>query len=224
MEDGTSYIISDLHLGSEFFRREAFLGWLEQLPEGARLVLNGDVVDDPRKALPVAHVEVVGRLVEESRRRPVVWVYGNHDRTFCLPDPGQIRFVDQWRIGNRLLVVHGDNLDAVMPRHWLFKWVFRRLHALLTRLGLRPMHVAEYAKRWGFLYRVLNQHVARNALAAARVSGFESIVCGHTHAPMDVRRNGHRYLNTGAWTEEPLHYLKVGATDIELKVFEAQRG
>ena len=71
------------------------------------------------------------------------------------------------------------------------------------------MHVAEYAKTWGLLYRVLNERAARNAVPVAEQSGFEAITCGHTHAAMDIKQGGKRYINTGAWTERPLHYVRV---------------
>ena len=219
-----SFVVSDLHLGSEFFHKTEFLAWLDQLPAGARVIFNGDIIDEPKHPLPEAHVEVVDRLVEESRRRPLVWVRGNHDVGFDLEDPGEIEFADRWEIGRRLLLVHGDDLDDVMPRHGLFKWVFKRFYRLLVKLGAPRVHVAEYAKKWGLLYRVLNDHVARNALRVAKRLGFESIACGHTHAAMDVQRDGHRYLNTGAWTEKPLHYLEIDEETIQLKIFEGGNG
>jgi len=222
MSAETSFIISDLHLGSSYFHREPFLAWLTQLPPEARLILNGDIIDAPKKPLPDAHREVLDRLVQESYRRPLVWVYGNHDAKFVLEDPGRIQFVDRWECGRRLLVVHGDGLDRLMPRHEVFKWVFRRFHRLRVVLGFRNVHVAEYAKKWAFLYRVLNEHVARNALRAAANLGFVAVACGHTHAPMDLQRNGRRYLNTGAWTEKPLHFLEVNGEEISLRVYEGE--
>ena len=113
----------------------------------------------------------------------------------------------------------GNNLDDLMPRHSLFKWAFRRIHHLFVALGLRDMHVAEYAKKWGLIYRLLNEHVARNAVRVIEQLGFEAITCGHTHAAMDIERGGKRYINTGAWTERPLHYLRVNTTSIELCVY-----
>ena len=219
-----SFVVSDLHVGSDFFHKTEFLAWLDQLPEGARLILTGDIIDEPGDPLPEAHVAVVDRLVEESRRRPLVWVRGNHDAKLDLEDSGETEFADKWEIGKRLLLVHGDDLDDVMPRHGLFKWVFKRFYRLLVKMGAPRVHVAEYAKKWGFLYRVLNDHVARNALRVARTLGFEGIACGHTHAPMDVERDGYRYLNTGAWTEKPLHYLEIDETTIQLKIFEKGNG
>ena len=214
-----TYIVSDLHLGSEYFGRENFLRFLDGLPDGAGLVLNGDTIDEPGDPLPAEHERVLERLVDESRRRRVVWVYGNHDETFALPDPGGVEFVRRFEVDGRLLVVHGDQLDSVMPRHGLFKAWFKRLHRLRLRLGFQDVHVASYAKRWGLLYRVLSNHVARRALAAAERGGFEAVTCGHTHAPMEIERQGRRYLNTGAWTEEPHYYVVVAGGRIDLKVY-----
>ena len=122
-------------------------------------------------------------------------------------------------MNRRLLVVHRNQLDEVMPRHRFFKWVFKRFHRLLIALGGRNMHVAEYAKKWNFLYQVLNKNVVHNALRVACELNFEAIACGHTHAAMDVERNGRRYFNTGSWTEKPLHYLLVDAELIQLRVY-----
>ena len=219
--DDDTYIVSDLHLGSAYFRRENFVRFLDTLPAGARLVLNGDILDEPGDPLSPEHAAVVRRLVAESYERPVVWVHGNHDESVALDDPGRIQFVRRWAVDDTLLVLHGDQLDGIMPRHGLFRSLFKKLHRLRIRLGFADVHVAHYAKRWSLLYRVLNEHVARRAIEAARREGFGAVTCGHTHAPMEWERDGHRYLNTGAWTEEPNHYVSVteGGDKVELQVF-----
>jgi UDP-2,3-diacylglucosamine pyrophosphatase LpxH len=218
--DGDTYIVSDLHLGSAYFRLENFLRFLDELPEGVRLVLNGDTIDEPGDPLPTAHEAVIGRLVAESLQRSVIWVHGNHDESFALADAGNIQFVRRWEVADTLLVLHGDQLDGVMPKHGLFKKTFKKIHRLRVRLGFPDIHVAHYAKRWGLLYRVLNEHVARRAIDAARRDGFVAITCGHTHAPMELVRDGCRYLNTGAWTEDPNHYVAVTDGDkVELRIF-----
>ncbi len=121
-------------------------------------------------------------------------------------------------------MIHGSDFDELMPRHGLFKAVFHLLHDLRGVLGFRRVHVAEYAKKWEFLYRVLNEHVAHNALRAAAGRGFAAVSCGHTHSPMEVEREGCRYYNTGAWTGEPLHYLQVDTEGIALRVYEPRSG
>ncbi len=218
--DEPAYIVSDLHLGSEFFYRECFLAWLRQLPAGARLILNGDVIDDPTEQLPPAHAAVLRELAAAAAQRPVVWVRGNHDDGERHPGNSGMQFVDHWLIPGQVLVMHGDFLDDVMPRHEAFKWVFRRLHALRLLLGARRVHVAEYAKRWRLLYDVLDRHVARNAARRARELGCPTIVCGHTHAVTDRLIEGVRYVNTGAWTEKPLCYAVAGPDGVRLEEFD----
>ena len=215
-----TFVVSDLHLGNEYFSHEKFLSWLDGVPEGAQLILNGDIVDNPVVELVAEHHSVLQRLVKESEERLVVWVYGNHDRDFKLEDFGQIQFTNRWEIERRLLVVHGDELDGLMQRHRLFKLAFKFLHRLRIALGLPDVHVAKYAKKWGFLYRVLNDHVAHKALDEAAALGFEAVTCGHTHASMDLERGGTRYLNTGAWTEEPHYYVAVSADGINLFCYQ----
>ena len=214
-----AFIVSDLHLGSAYFSHRPFLAWLDSLPEALPLILNGDVIDDPRHPLNQVHQDVLGRLVAESHQRPLVWVYGNHDEDLHLAETGRIQFARHWAIGHRLLIVHGDDLDEVMPRHYYFKKFFKWVHRLRIRLGFPDMHVAQYAKKWGLLYRVLSQHVARKALRLARSQGFAAVTCGHTHAALDLREDGVRYLNTGAWTETPHHFIAVTPDDIQLCVY-----
>jgi len=220
MSDESFFIVSDLHLGNSYFNQEVFLNWLDQLPDRATLILNGDVIDEPKRVLPAEHERVLERFIAESKRRLVVWVYGNHDADFHMENTGEIQFAHSWEIDKRLLVVHGNDLDDVMPRYGVFKWLFRRFHRLCVHLGFGDVHVAEYAKKWNLLYRVLNERVARNALRTAEQLGFSAITCGHTHAAMDIQRGGQRYLNTGAWTERPFHYIWVGRNEIELRVYE----
>jgi hypothetical protein len=107
-----------------------------------------------------------------------------------------------------------------MPRHGLFRAVFKILHRCLILAGFPNVHVALYAKKWGFLYRVLNDHVAGKAIREAEARGFAAITCGHTHAAMELKRAGRRYLNTGCWTEEPHYYLRVQGERVDLCVFD----
>jgi len=85
--------------------------------------------------------------------------------------------------------------------------MFKMLHKLRVMLGARPVHVAQYAKKWPMLYKVLRENVLKNAVNCALENGFEAVTCGHTHFPEDTTFKDVRYINTGAWTESPTHYL-----------------
>jgi hypothetical protein len=56
----------------------------------------------------------------------------------------------------------------------------------------------------------------RNAVNVARENGYEAVTCGHTHFAEDMVVNGVRYINTGAWTEFPAHYLHISQDNMVL--------
>lgn len=210
-------IVSDLHLGSSHFLHEAFLHFLETLPEDSSIVLNGDIIDSPHAELPASHQKIIDWLRQESFRREVVWILGNHDADYTIQDPGQITFARHFNIDQRLLIVHGDDFDQIMPNSIWFIKLFKSWHQLRLRLGASPVHVACYAKKWRFLYRILTRQVMRNAVRCAKENSFEAITCGHTHYPQDIQVDGVRYINTGSWTETPACYLSVNQKAMTLK-------
>ena len=212
-------IISDLHLGSRYSFVDQFATFLDRLPVATGLVLNGDIVCRLKSGkLPSRHEEILDRLREESLRRPVVWVWGNHDENFMPQDPGKIEFRLHHNIG-RLLITHGIHFDTVMPRHQAFILLFRFFHYTRMALGAPSVHVAQYAKKFRLLYRVLLDEVAENAAQFARQHGYEAVVCGHTHHVEERKIGGIRYFNTGAWTEMPLCYLEVRDSEWHLRQF-----
>ncbi|MEW6440897.1 MAG: UDP-2,3-diacylglucosamine diphosphatase [bacterium] len=216
MPERSATIVSDLHIGSPYFLREPFLCFLERIPPSHELILNGDVIDDPRRPLGLQDQRVLRRLREESRQRRVIWIRGNHDGRYTLENPGEIEFAAVCDLGKRLLVAHGDDFDQVMPRSLAFMMVMKALHGVRVRMGAPPVHVAQWAKKWGRLYRVLRENVMRNAVRYARENGYEAVTCGHAHFAEDRMLDGIRYINTGSWTETPLFYL-VAEQEISLR-------
>lgn len=104
-----------------------------------------------------------------------------------------------------------------MPPHKGFIILFKMLHNLRIKLfGVESIHVAHYAKRYPHLYSVLTRHVSKKAIKYAKQYEYKAITCGHTHFIEDKIIKGIRYLNTGAWTEEPICYILVTDDNIEL--------
>jgi UDP-2,3-diacylglucosamine pyrophosphatase LpxH len=209
-------VISDLHIGSPYFQFGIFERFIEKLPIDYELIMNGDIVDSPYAKMEVSDRKVLDLLKEISCRQKVVWLRGNHDNGYVPKNFGNTIFTSSYSIGKRLLITHGDDFDDIMPRSRLFIRVFKLMHNLRIRMGARPIHVAEYAKKWKALYRVLRKNVAMNAVKCAAENGFEAVTCGHTHFPEDLTLDGIRYINTGAWTEEPAYYLNVTADEMKL--------
>jgi len=91
------------------------------------------------------------------------------------------------------------------------------MHDLRIKLGARPVHVAQYAKRWKRFYAYLRKSVMLNAVNYAAENGFHAVTCGHTHYAEEQMINGIRYLNTGAWTEQPTYCVRVTDNEISLQ-------
>ena len=211
-----SIIISDLHIGSRYFQFGIFERFIEKLPIDYELVMNGDIIDSPYAKMEASDQNVLNLLKEISCRQKVVWVRGNHDNGYVPQNFGKIIFKSSYSIGKRLLITHGDNFDDIMPRSRLFIKAFNLMHNLRIKMGARPVHVAQYAKKWKAFYRVLRKNIALNAVKCAAENGFEAVTCGHTHFPEDITLDGIRYINTGAWTESPAYYLHSTADEMGL--------
>ena len=210
-------IVSDLHIGSRYFMYQEFERFLASIPEDAALILNGDVVDDPHAILQSSHQRILDLIEQVSYRQRVVWVRGNHDNGYIPRGFSKVDFRALHHIERRLLIVHGDDFDEIMPRNRVFMKVFRLMHDLRVKLGAKPVHVAGYAKKWKAFYKVLRKNVRMNAVNCALENGYEAVTCGHTHYPEDRILNGIRYINTGAWTESPAYYLLVTDAEMHLK-------
>ncbi|MDX1707278.1 MAG: metallophosphoesterase [Desulfobacterales bacterium] len=210
-------IISDLHIGSRYFLRANFIQFLQNVPRDHELILNGDIIDNPYAKMSSADQALLDVLGEMSLRQPVVWVRGNHDNGFMPDNFEKVKIKRHHALQRHLFITHGDYFDEVMPQSQLFIRTFKMLHDFRIRLGARPVHVAQYAKRWRRFYAYLRKNVRLNAVNYAKKHGFKAVTCGHTHYAEEQIVNGILYLNTGAWTEQPAYYVHVTDNDIVLK-------
>ncbi len=217
MHKMNAIIVSDLHIGSRYFSYEGFECFLRNISEDHELILNGDIIDNPYAKLTPSHQQTLNVIKQVSYRQRVVWVQGNHDNGYIPKEFGKVHFKRLHNIEHKLLIAHGHDFDDITPRNQAFIKAFKLMHDLRVKLGARPVHVANYAKRWEILYKVFRKNVMMNAVNCAIENGYNAVTCGHTHYPEDTVFNGIRYVNTGAWTEFPAFYLLVTAQEMTLK-------
>ena len=210
-------IVSDLHIGSRYFLRENFMQFLQNVPQDFEFILNGDIINNPYGKMKPADQLILDCFGEMSLRQKVVWVRGNHDNGYIPDNLGKIQIKQHHALQKRLFVTHGDFFDEVMPRSQIFIKAFKMMHDLRVKLGARPIHVAQYAKKWKSFYGYLLKNIMLNAVSYAAENGFEAVTCGHTHFAEEKFINGIRYLNTGAWTEQPTYYVCVTDNEMTLK-------
>ena len=210
-------IVSDLHIGSRYSLRENFMQFLQNIPQDHEFILNGDIIDNPYGKMPAADQQVLDYFGKMSLQQKVVWIRGNHDNGYVPENLGKIQIRQHYALQKRLFITHGDFFDEVMPQSRVFIKTFKLLHDLRIKLGARPVHVAQYAKKWQRFYAYLRKNVMINAVHYARENGFKAVTCGHTHYAEEQFVNGIKYLNTGAWTERPCFYVRVSADEIVLE-------
>lgn len=213
-------IVSDLHVGSRYFLCQDFERFFGDISGEYEIILNGDIIDNPYEKLEPSDQRVLDLIRQVSYDQKVVWVRGNHDNGYVPKKFGKVLFRRFYSFGQKLLIVHGDDFDRIMPRNQGFIKAFQLMHHIRLKLGARPVHVAHYAKKWATLYHVLRKHVMTNAVNCAQENGYEAVTCGHTHYPEDRIINGIRYVNTGSWTELPAFYLLVTAGEMTLTEVE----
>ncbi len=209
-------VISDIHIGSIFCRCEKFFRFIKEIPDDASLILNGDTIDFFPK-FSEQHNRMLDFISEESEKREVIWIRGNHDRKYMLEGHEHIIFKPSHDIGRWIHIEHGHNLeDRRLYIHWFIR-TCRAMYELHIRSGARSIHVAAYAKHFPRLYKVFRNRVVASAVLYAKAHGFEVVICGHTHYVEDRIIDGIRYINIGSWTEEPIYYVHVNDGDIDLK-------
>ena len=213
-------VVSDLHIGSQYFLNETFEQFLTDIPKDDELILNGDIIDNVYMKLPPSNQKILDLIEQISHRQKVVWVRGNHDNGYIPKGLGKIEFKNLHVIEQKVLFAHGDYFDGVMPRSQIFMKTFKLMHDLRVKLGAKPVHVAEYAKKWKSFYRFLRQNIMMNAVSYAGKNGYEAVVCGHTHYAEDMTVKGIRYINLGAWTELPVFYLRISGNEMTLNRVE----
>jgi UDP-2,3-diacylglucosamine pyrophosphatase LpxH len=215
--------ISDIHLGTKSCQAEKLLDFLRHT-ESEFLYLVGDIVDGwqlrKRWYWPQAHNDVIQKLLRRARKgSQVFFLPGNHDeaaRDFLGLHFGGVLVVNdlvhETKLGKRLLILHGDQFDAVMS---YAKWLAHLGDAAYT-LALGINVVFNYVRRkLGFTYWSLSaylKHKVKNAVE--HIGAFESfiadearrqkadgVVCGHIHHAEMRMIDNVLYCNDGDWVE-----------------------
>ena len=215
--------ISDIHLGTRGCKAEFLLDFLRHT-ESEFLYLVGDIVDGWRLRRSwywhQSHNDVVQKLLRKARKgTQVFFVPGNHDelaREFLDIQLGGILVVGEaihdTADGRRLLVLHGDQFDAVVKHARWLAVVGDRGYNLLMAAN-HGFNVAR--RRFGFSYWSLSAFVKQKVKNAVEYVGrFESavaeearrrrvdgVVCGHIHKAEMRMIGGVLYCNDGDWVE-----------------------
>lgn len=215
--------ISDVHLGTRACKAEYLLDFLQHT-ESQYLYLIGDMIDfwNLRNGWywPALHQRVLQAVMEKAARgTEVIFVPGNHDEVFRDHIGrvfGGVRVaadvIHETVDGRRLLVMHGDEFDAIVKHSkWLAmfgSWIYdvllyanRSINLFRRRLGFPYWSLAAYLK-----HKVKNavnyiSNFEQALVHEARKRNVDGVVCGHIHRATIEEYDGVLYCNDGDWVE-----------------------
>jgi UDP-2,3-diacylglucosamine pyrophosphatase LpxH len=215
--------ISDVHLGTKGCNAEMLIDFLDHV-DSEKMYLVGDIIDGWRLKKkfywPAAHNDVVWRLLKRAKRgAEVIYIPGNHDevvRQFCGLDFGGVAIrrnaIHETADGRRLLVLHGDEFDAITLSH---RWLAHVGDAAYEAMMALNRLVNRWRRFWNLPYWSLSKHAkakVKNAVEfishyedvvaqAAAHRGVDGVVCGHIHTAEYREIHGICYYNDGDWVE-----------------------
>ncbi|MEM1060766.1 MAG: UDP-2,3-diacylglucosamine diphosphatase [Planctomycetota bacterium] len=235
--------VSDVHLGCEYARADAFLAFIESVRPDV-LYLVGDFIDGWRLKkrwywVP-AYDDILGRMVTliDGGTR-VCYTPGNHDeflRDFPIHVDGvtiRDEFVHQTADGRRVLVLHGDRFDVFERQaKWIsvvltfaYDWLLwaNRLVGFGRGRG-RPDYAfsAAVKSRAKWVARFFSDFERSVAKHAKRVDCVAA-VCGHIHKPSMQAVDGVLYANSGDWIEHATALVEYDDGRLELVEADGQR-
>ena len=215
--------ISDVHLGTRGCNAAMLIDFLDHV-DSDTMYLVGDMIDGWRLKKkfywPDAHNDVVWRILKRAKRGTrMIYIPGNHDevfRQFSGLDFGDIsirrKAIHETADGRRLLVLHGDEFDAITLAH---RWLAHVGDTAYNLLMAANRGVNAFRRRFGMPYWSLSKHAkakVKNAVAfishfeevvahSAGIRGVNGVVCGHIHTAEMRDIAGVAYYNDGDWVE-----------------------
>jgi UDP-2,3-diacylglucosamine pyrophosphatase LpxH len=215
--------ISDVHLGTRGCNAELLIDFLDHV-DSETMYLVGDIIDGWRLKKkfywPDAHNDVLWRLLKRAKRGTrIVYIPGNHDEMFRQFTGLSFGGIEIRRAafhdtadGRRLMVLHGDEFDAVMLSHRWLAFVGDALYhfmmglnnwvnALRRKLDLPYWSLSKMAK-----HKVKNavEFIGKYEEVVARAAaerGVDGVVCGHIHTAEHRMFDTIEYWNDGDWVE-----------------------
>lgn len=218
-------VLSDVHLGAEVSRARDATRMLKET-SFRRLILLGDIFADLNFGrLKKEHWQFLGtirKLSNPKRGVEVVWVEGNHDHGLAeiMSHLVGVKVYQEYAweyAGLRHLAIHGHQFDRFVVNNVRFNYFFGTLAYLwLQKLDLKGNPLARFLDRLNTRWLRMSSKVAAGAIAYAREKGADRIFCGHTHAAMQLERDGVAYFNSGSWIDAHPTYITVSEEGVEI--------
>ena len=217
-------VISDVHIGSKYYRAEALTAFLkEQKDEYDELILAGDIIDLIKVPEFTERAKHVLEAINFDKR--IIYIVGNHDasfRGFVGHKVFNVEFMKEYVFeenGRRFRIQHGDQYDSVG---------IVRYHACMTILSVLH-HVLENLLSWNITswwtrYQLKRRKLRRIWDILKWNDDADVFIMGHNHVPecvIWINEDGRlkTYCNTGDWISHQ-NYITIVDGVVRLKKYE----
>ena len=240
MQRYKAIIVSDVHLGTDNSKAAEFLEFLNTHHTDI-LIINGDFVDGWALSRGVRwkskHTKVISKVLDISRKVPVVWIRGNHDEflhDFMHMHLGKLQVEENYILdlgeGKRYFIFHGDILDVFVSK---WKWI-AKIGGQGYDIALKLNTLYNRWRKWRKLpYYSISKDIKKGVKAAVNyITDFEvtatklakqhncdGVMCGHIHQPENRQIAGVHYLNSGDWVENLTAIVVDYDNNISIKEF-----
>lgn len=239
-----TYFFSDVHLGlgskeEEQKKEQAlieFLGAVER--DGERVYIVGDLFDywfEYKTVVPKGFFRLFTKLAELTERGiEISYLAGNHDywlKSYFQDELGvrvHLEPIERTINGKRFYIHHGDGLMKNDTGYRILKRVLRSrvnifLYGLLhPDLASRIARGSSQASRNHVGKRTFEENDMVEYAEKKIHGGFDFVVMGHNHVPLQRNIGGGSYVNLGDWVTEQT-YAVFDGKKLQLKKWQATR-
>ena len=206
-------IISDIHLGHASCNAGTLLEFLTNSSFGTLIILGdlfeigGTISDEQFKILEYLR----------QMRDKIVYIDGNHDprHEVLVKEIIGVKPIRKyiWDMGGkRFCAMHGHQFDK-----FCFIFSLSLIDKLFSKLisFLKMIHFERFSlKRWiDYYHNKFSDHIAKKAIRYAKRRGFDVMICGHTHVPLELtyrrRKRVIQYFNSGCLVENQCSYITI---------------
>lgn len=194
-------IISDLHIGSKFYKSEELLDFLST-EEYDELVLAGDIIDFIK--IPVFTDNCLEIMKSINYSKKIIYVVGNHDESLLNlvgRKVGNVEFLKRYDFessGRKFRIEHGDDYDKGVIHNRIFVKLLSVIQSIL-----------EFAFDFDFTSwwteKQIKKHKLRSAIHILKHHpDIDVFVMGHNHIPeaiiwVEADQSIKTYINCGDW-------------------------
>ena len=214
-------IISDLHIGSKFYKEEELISFLKSI-EYDQLILAGDIIDFIKIPIFTARTAELVRSIDFSK--DILYIVGNHDyalKAFRGEKFMRMTFLDKYEFkegGRKFRVEHGDRYETgLVHRNLLIKII-----SIFQDCIERTFNID--LSSWYVNYKIKRRKLRRIWDILKRNEDVDVLIMGHAHCPeciiwVDQEQVIKTYVNSGDWVSHA-SYVEINNGVVRLRKYD----